>query len=43
MYVDGASNSKESGAGIILESPGDILLEESLKSKFKASNNQAKY
>ena len=41
--MDGASNVKGSGAGIILECPDNITLELALKLNFKASNNQTKY
>jgi len=34
---------KGSGADIILEGPGDNLIEQSLRFEFKASNNQAEY
>jgi len=43
LLVDRSSNFKGSGAGIILEGPGDILIEQSLRFEFKASNNQAEY
>ena len=43
LSVDGSSNLKGSGAGIILEGPGDVLIEQSLRFEFKASNNQAEY
>lgn len=43
LYVDGASNVKRSKAGIILEGPDNIVLEQALKFNFKASNNQAEY
>jgi len=43
LSVDGSSNLKGSGAGIILESPGDVLIEQSQRFEFKASNNQAEY
>ena len=43
LSVDGSSNLKGSGAGIVLEGPGDILIEQSLRFEFKASNNQAEY
>ena len=35
-----SSNGKGSGAGVILERPNDIMLEYSLKSNFKVTNNQ---
>ena len=43
LYVDGLSNGKGSGAGVILEEPNDITLEYSLKFDFQATNNQAEY
>jgi len=43
LSVDGASNTQGSGVGIILEGPDRVLVEQSLKFAFRASNNQAKY
>nr|KYP65119.1 hypothetical protein KK1_011347 [Cajanus cajan] len=43
MHVDGSSNNQGSGAGIILEAPTGLILEQSLRFAFKASNNQAEY
>lgn len=43
LYEDGVSNIKGSGVGIVLEGPGDILIEHALKFKFTASNNQEEY
>ncbi|XP_040374696.1 uncharacterized protein LOC121052853 [Rosa chinensis] len=43
LYVDGASNKKTSGAGIMLISPDDQVYEYALKFAFKASNNAAEY
>nr|KYP70058.1 Gypsy retrotransposon integrase-like protein 1 [Cajanus cajan] len=43
LHVDGSSNSKGGGAGIILEGPNQVTLEQSLKFDFKVTNNQAKY
>nr|KYP42541.1 Retrovirus-related Pol polyprotein from transposon 297 family [Cajanus cajan] len=43
LRVDGSSNSQGSGAGIILEGPTGLTLEQSLRFTFKASNNQAEY
>ncbi|XP_020228479.1 uncharacterized protein LOC109809548 [Cajanus cajan] len=43
LSVDGASNLGGSGVGIVLEGPGGILLEQSLRFEFRASNNQAEY
>jgi len=43
LSVDGASNLRGSGAGIVLEGPEGVLIEQSLRFAFKASNNQAEY
>jgi len=43
LYVDGSSNPKGAGTGIVLEGPSNILIENSLNFAFKTSNNQAKY
>uniref|UniRef100_A0A151UDR6 Gypsy retrotransposon integrase-like protein 1 n=1 Tax=Cajanus cajan TaxID=3821 RepID=A0A151UDR6_CAJCA len=43
LHVDGSSNSKGGGVGIILEGPKQVTLEKSLKFSFKVTNNQAKY
>ena len=43
LFVDGSSNLKGSIAGIILEGPEGIAIEQSLRFDFKASNNQAEY
>ncbi|WJX58397.1 hypothetical protein P8452_43858 [Trifolium repens] len=43
LSVDGASNIKGSGAGVVLEGPDGVLIEQSLRFAFKASNNQAEY
>nr|KYP59175.1 Retrovirus-related Pol polyprotein from transposon 17.6 [Cajanus cajan] len=40
---DGSLNYRGSGAGVILEGPKGIVLEQSLRFRFKASNNQAEY
>ncbi|MCI78488.1 gag-pol polyprotein, partial [Trifolium medium] len=40
---DGASNLRGSGAGVVLEGPDGVLIEQSLKFEFRASNNQAEY
>ena len=31
LHVDGSSNSRSCGAGVVLEGPGDILLEQALE------------
>ena len=43
MYVDGASNQKGSGVGLVLISPEKIIIEKSLRLDFAAINNEAKY
>ncbi|RDX97991.1 hypothetical protein CR513_19162, partial [Mucuna pruriens] len=43
LLGDGASNQTGSGAGVILEGPNKVLIEQSFHFEFKASNNQAKY
>jgi ribonuclease HI len=43
IFVDGSSNSKGSGAGIILESEDGTLIEVSLELSFQTKNNQAEY
>ncbi|XP_072088164.1 uncharacterized protein [Arachis hypogaea] len=43
LYIDGASNSKGSRAGILLEGDHGIQFKQSLQFTFHASNNQAEY
>ncbi|XP_061349029.1 uncharacterized protein LOC133318105 [Gastrolobium bilobum] len=43
VYVDGSSNNRGSGAGIILESPEGVTIEHSPNLGFPTSNNQAEY
>ncbi|XP_058783680.1 uncharacterized protein LOC131658400 [Vicia villosa] len=43
IYVDGASSSSGSGAGIILENDEGLIIEVSLVLSFNTSNNQAEY
>ncbi|MCI73808.1 gag polyprotein, partial [Trifolium medium] len=40
LSVDGASNVRGSGAGVVLEGPDGIMIEQSLRFAFKASNNE---
>ncbi|XP_014506155.1 uncharacterized protein LOC106765899 [Vigna radiata var. radiata] len=41
LYVDGSSSLKGGGAGVVLEGPDGIVVEQALIFRFKASNNQA--
>lgn len=43
LYVNGLSNKKGSGAGVIRESLDEVILEQSLRFKFETTNNQAEY
>ncbi|XP_068498135.1 uncharacterized protein [Phaseolus vulgaris] len=43
LSVDGSSNQLGSGVGVILEGPNGVLIEQSQRFTFKASNNQAEY
>ena len=43
LYVDGSSNKISYGAGLVLEGPSDLLVEQALQFTFKATNNQAEY
>ncbi|XP_068498322.1 uncharacterized protein [Phaseolus vulgaris] len=43
LSVDGSSNQQGSGAGIVLEGPNVVLIEQPLRFTFKASHNQAEY
>ena len=43
VYVDGASNQKGSGVGLVLMSPKKVVIEKSLRLDFSVTNNEAKY
>ena len=43
VYVDGVSNQKGSGVGLVLVSPEKVVIEKSLKLDFLATNKKAKY
>ena len=43
VYVDGASNQKGSGVGLVLISPEKVIVEKSLRLGFSATNNKAEY
>ena len=41
--MDGASNQKGSGVGLVLMSPEKVVIEKSLRLDFSATNNEAEY
>ena len=43
VYVDGSSNQKGSGVGLVLISPEKVIVEKSLRLDFSATNNEAEY
>ena len=43
IHVDGASNQKGSGVGLVLMSPEKVVIEKSLRLDFPATNNEAEY
>ena len=43
VYMDGAANPKGSGIGLVLISPESITIEKSIRLRFSATNNEAKY
>ena len=43
VYVDGASNQKGSGIGLVLIFPKKVIIEKSLRLDFSATNNEAEY
>jgi hypothetical protein len=43
IYVDGSSNPKGAGVGILIENDEGVTVEYSIKFEFPTSNNQAKY
>ena len=43
VYVDGASNQKGSGVGLVLISLEKVVIEKSLSLDFSATNNKAEY
>ena len=43
VYVDGASNQKGSGVGLVLMSPEKVVIEKYLRLDFSATNNEAEY
>ena len=43
VYVDGVSNQKGSGVGLVLMSPEKVVIEKSLRLDFSATNNETEY
>ena len=43
VYVDGATNQRGSGVGLVLISPEEAIIEKSLRLGFSAMNNEAEY
>ena len=43
LFVDGASNVKGTGAGVVLISPEGLILEQAVRLGFLASNNEVEY
>jgi ribonuclease HI len=43
IYVDGASNAKGSGTGVVIITPDETVIEQSIRLDFKTSNNEAEY
>ncbi|XP_017416537.1 uncharacterized protein LOC108327331 [Vigna angularis] len=43
LNVDGSSDRKDGGAGIVLEGPNDIIIEQAILFRFQTNNNQAEY
>ncbi|XP_061373314.1 uncharacterized protein LOC133315664, partial [Gastrolobium bilobum] len=43
LFVDGSTNAKGSGAGLIVENPDGVTMEHSLTFDFNTTNNQAEY
>ena len=41
--MDGASNSKGSRTGVVIITPNEIVIEQSIQLDFKASNNEVEY
>ena len=43
MSIDGSSNVKGSGLGLVLTSPHGDIIEQSIHCEFRATNNEAEY
>ena len=43
LSIDGSSNIKGSGLGLVLKSPNGDIVEQSIHCEFRATNNEAEY
>jgi len=43
VYIDGATNHRRSGVGLVLISPERITIEKSLRLGFSTTNNETEY
>ena len=43
VHIDGASNQKGSGVGLVLMSPEKVVIEKSLRLDFPGTNNEVEY
>ncbi|XP_074265315.1 uncharacterized protein LOC141587745 [Silene latifolia] len=43
LYIDGASNARGAGVGLVLRSPKGDMIVQAVRCEFKATNNEAEY
>ncbi|XP_074267228.1 uncharacterized protein LOC141590546 [Silene latifolia] len=43
LYIDGASNARGAGVGLVLRSPKGDMIVQAIRCEFKATNNEAEY
>ncbi|XP_074306931.1 uncharacterized protein LOC141642133 [Silene latifolia] len=43
LYIDGASNARGAGVGLLLRSPKGDMIVQAIRCEFKATNNEAEY
>jgi ribonuclease HI len=43
IYVDGASNARGSGTGVVIITPDETVIEQTIRLDFKTSNNETEY
>lgn len=43
LYANGSSSEQGAGAGIVLETPNDIIIEKAIRYRFPPSNKEAEY